>query len=218
MHANFRMDISEIIVLRRAEPGQEYYDEVFGKDKVHNDEEYKEELRKMIASQLASDTSYRFTIDARESLMKAAGEFPLPDEVLKAYLQEQHEAETEVSIDEEYNKLVPGLRWQLVSDSVAKALQLQLTEDDLRNVAEMACRNQFAQYGMQNVPEDMLKKYVGEMLQDRKVVDSLGRQAMEMKLFNGIRAKAKVDEKTVSVEEFNALFKTASEVPAEPAE
>ena len=150
--------------------------------------------------------------------MKAAGEFPLPDEVLKAYLQEQHEAETEVSIDEEYNKLVPGLRWQLVSDSVAKALQLQLTEDDLRNVAEMACRNQFAQYGMQNVPEDMLKKYVGEMLQDRKVVDSLGRQAMEMKLFNGIRAKAKVDEKTVSVEEFNALFKAASEVPAEPAE
>lgn len=218
MHANFRMDISEIIVLRRAEPGQEYYDEVFGKDKVHNDEEYKEELRKMIAAQLASDTSYRFTIDARESLMKAAGEFPLPDEVLKAYLQEQHEAEMEVSIDEEYNKLVPGLRWQLVSDSVAKALQLQLTEDDLRNVAEMACRNQFAQYGMQNVPEDMLKKYVGEMLQDRKVVDSLGRQAMEMKLFNGIRAKAKVDEKTVSVEEFNALFKAASEVPAEPAE
>ena len=71
---------------------------------------------------------------------------------------------------------------------------------------------------MQNVPEDMLKKYVGEMLQDRKVVDSLGRQAMEMKLFNGIRAKAKVDEKTVSVEEFNALFKAASEVPAEPAE
>ena len=113
---------------------------------------------------------------------------------------------------------MPGLRWQLVSDSVAKALQLQLTEDDLRNVAEMACRNQFAQYGMQNVPEDMLKKYVGEMLQDRKVVDSLGRQAMEMKLFNGIRAKAKVDEKTVSVEEFNALFKAASEVPAEPAE
>ena len=56
------------------------------------------------------------------------------------------------------------------------------------------------------------------MLQDRKVVDSLGRQAMEMKLFNGIRAKAKVDEKTVSVEEFNALFKAASEVPAEPAE
>ena len=153
---NFQMDIAEIIVLRRAEPGQEYYDQVFGKDQVHNDEEYKEALRKMVASQLANDTSYRFTIDARE--------------------------------------------------------------DDLRSVAAVAVRNQFAQYGMASAPDDLVAKYSDEMLKDEKVRERLATQAVDTKLFNAIRAKAKVQEKTVTVDEFNALFALPDAEPAEPAE
>lgn len=206
MKDNFQMDITEIIVLRRAEPGEEYYEQVFGKDKVHNEEEYKEELKKMVGAQLASDSNYRFNIDAREALLKAAGDFPLPDAVLKQYLIDNNEGITDASVDEEYVKLLPGLRWQLVSDSVAKNLDLKLNEDDLMSIARVACRNQFAQYGMPNVPEDMLEKYSAEMLKDQKVRERLASQAVEVKLFNGVRAKAKVDEKTVSVEEFNKLF------------
>ena len=36
--------------------------------------------------------------------------------------------------------------------------------------------------------------------------------------FNAIRAKAKVQEKTVTVDEFNALFALPDAEPAEPAE
>lgn len=215
---NFQMDIAEIIVLRRAEPGQEYYDQVFGKDQVHNDEEYKEALRKMVASQLANDTSYRFTIDARECLMKAAGDFPLPDAVLKEYLKQQNEELTDETVDEEYAKAVPGLRWQLVSDAAAKTLDLKLTEDDLRSVAAVAVRNQFAQYGMASAPDDLVAKYSDEMLKDEKVRERLATQAVDTKLFNAIRAKAKVQEKTVTVDEFNALFALPDAEPAEPAE
>lgn len=215
MKDNFQMDITEIIVLRRAELGEEFYNQVFGKDKVHNEEEYKEALKNMVATQLASDSNYRFTIDAREALLKAAGEFPLPDAILKSYLMENNEGITEESVDEEYTKLVPGLRWQLVSDSVAKNLDLKLNEEDLMSIARMACRDQFAQYGMPNVPEDMLEKYSKEMLKDQKVRERLATQAVDIKLFNGVRAKAKVDEKTVSVEEFNKLFIPAEDAPVE---
>lgn len=215
LHDNFQMDIAEIIVLRRAEPGQEYYDQVFGKDQVHNEEEYKEALRKMVAAQLANDTNYRFTIDARECLLKAAGEFPLPDAVLKDYLKQQNEELTDETVDEEYAKAVPGLRWQLVSDAAAKALDLKLTEDDLRSVAAVAVRNQFAQYGMASAPDELVAKYSDEMLRDQKVRERLASQAVDIKLFNGIRAKAKVQEKTVSVDEFNALFAQPDAAPAE---
>lgn len=206
MKDNFQMDITEIIVLRRAELGADFYDQVFGKDQVHNEDEYREGLKAMVANQLAQDCNYRFNIDAREALMKAAGNFPLPDAVLKDYLKQENESLTDETIDEEYAKLVPGLRWQLVSDSVARSLDLQLTEDDLMSVARIACANQFAQYGMPNVPEDMLKKYSEEMLKDQKVRERLATQAVEIKLFNGIRAKAKIDEKRVTVDEFNKLF------------
>ena len=210
MKDNFQMDITEIIVLRRAEHGEEFYDQVFGKGKVTNEEEYKAAIKDMVARQLASDCDYRFNIDAREALIKAAGDFQLPDAILKDYLKSENEGLTDETIDEEYDRLVPGLRWQLISDCVARDLDLKLNEEDLLNVARIACINQFAQYGMPSVPEDMLQKYSAEMLKDQKVREKLATQAVEIKLFNSIKAKAKLDEKTVTVEEFNKLF-----IPAE---
>lgn len=218
MRSDFQMDIAEIIVLRHAELGEEYYEQAFGKDRVHNEEEYREELRKMVNAQLASDTNFRFTIDARESLLKAAGDFPLPDAILKEYLIQQNEELTAETVDEEYAKLVPDLRWQLVSDSAARTLDLKLDEDDMRNVAAVAVRNQFAQYGMASAPDELVTKYSEEMLRDQKVRERLASQAVEIKLFNGIRAKAKIEEKTVTVDEFNALFHIEGGETTEPAE
>lgn len=203
---DFRMDITEIIVLRPAEDGPEFYDEAFGKDKVHNAGEYREAVSAMVAAQLSSDSSYRFTVDAREALMKAVGDFQLPDKVLTIFLMSQDEKLTSEGAETEYKRMEPGLRWQLVSDAVSRQLDIKLSEDDLMDVARMATRNQFAQYGMGNVPAEVLDKYAGEMLKDEKVRERLASQAVEMKLFNGIRAKAKVDVKKVSVDEFNALF------------
>ena len=206
---NFQMDITEIIVLRPAQDGQEFYDQAFGADRVHNEEEYKEAVRAMIAAQLSGDSSYRFTMDARDAIMKAVGDIELPDAVLKDYLKSQNEELTDENVDVEYIRLVPGLKWQLVSDSLSRKLELKLTEEDLKEVAVMATRNQFMQYGMTAVPDDVLQKYSAELLKDQKTRESLATQAFEMKLFNAIRAKAKVEEKEVSVDEFNALFAPA---------
>lgn len=204
---DFRMDITEIIVLRPAELGQEYYDEAFGKDTVHDEEEYRDNIRKMIAAQLTGDSSFRFTIDAREAVMDKAKDMQLPDNILKDYLKSQDEALTDENVDKEYESLVPGLKWQLASDAMARDLDIKLEEDDLLEVARMATRNQFAQYGISSVPDDVMQKYSSEMLKDQKVREKLAMQAMEMKLFNAIRAKAQVEEKEVTVDEFNALFK-----------
>ena len=69
----FNFEIKEVIVLRQAELNQEFFDNAVGKDKAHNEEEYKEALKAMIAQQLASDSNYRFSIDAKEAIEKAGG-------------------------------------------------------------------------------------------------------------------------------------------------
>ena len=38
-----------------------------------SEEEYKEALKTMIAQQLAADSNYRFSIDAKEAIEKAGG-------------------------------------------------------------------------------------------------------------------------------------------------
>ena len=203
---DFSMDITEIIVLRPADLNQEFFDQVFGKDKVHNEEEYRASLKEMIANQLRADSNYRFTIDAKEAILKAVGSIDLPDSILKDYLKMQNESLTDETVEKEYEEARPQLVWQIIRDRVAEQLQIKLKEDDIRNVAHMVARNQFAQYGMTSAPEESVEHLAQEILKDQKSRERLVDQAYEMKLYEGIHGAVSLDEKTVSVEEFNALF------------
>lgn len=206
-HGDFNIEIKEIIVLRPAELNQEYFDNVFGKDQVHNEDEYKAALKDMIARQLANDSNYRFTIDAKDTISKAVGTLTLPDTVLKDYLKTQNESLTDENIDEEYTRLRPDLEWQLTRDAIAQQLDVKVEEADLVNVAKMMAQNQFAQYGMTNLPDDVLTKYANDILKEPKSRESIVNQTVDMRLYAAIKDAVTIDDKTVSVEQFNELFK-----------
>lgn len=208
-HGDFKFDISEIIVLRPAELNQEFFDNVFGKDNVHNEEEYREAVKNMIAGQLKGDSNFRFSIDARDAILAAVGEIELPEAVLKQYLLAEGNGVTPENVDEQYAQAVEGLKWQLVSDSIAKKLDVKIDQEDITNMGRQMARAQFMQYGMTAVPDDLVDKYAAEMMKDRKTVERLATEAVQNKLFNAIRAKANVEEKEISVEGFNNLFKPA---------
>lgn len=203
---DFNFEIKEIIVLRPAEHDQEYYDKIFGADKVHNEEEYKNALREMIAAQLKNDSDYRFRLDAKNDIMKAVGDVELPDAVLKDYLMQQNEALSAENIDNEYAALRSDLIWQLLRDRIAKQLDIKLEEADIRGLAGVIARQQLAQYGITNLPDDGLKYYVDNLLKDENHRRNIAEQALDLKLFNGIRASVTVDEKEVSIDDFNKLF------------
>lgn len=208
---DFSFEIKDIIVLRPAELNQEYYDKVFGPDKVHDEKEYREALKNMIAGQLAGDSNFRFTIDARNKIMEAVGNIELPDAVLKDFLMQKNPNLNKENIDEEYAKMLPELTWQLVRDDIAEQLQIKIDEADLLNTAKMVSANQFAQYGMTGLSDEVIERYAKDILKDQKARESMANQAVEMKLFNGIRASVTLDNKEVSIEEFNELFAPAAE-------
>lgn len=205
-HGDFSMEIKDIIVVKPAELDQEYFDNVFGKDKVHDEKEYREAVKGMIAAQLAGDSFYRFTIDAKDAIMQAVGQFELPDEILKEYLLQVNENLSEENVGEVYESMKPQLMWQIVRDEIAAQLDIKVEEEDLMSMARIMTRQQFAQYGMSNVPDDMVDKYAKEILNDKKFREQLFGQTLEQKLFRGIQATVTVDPKFVSVDEFNALF------------
>ena len=79
------------------------------------------------------------------------------------------------------------------------------------NTARLLARQQFAQYGMASVPDDAIDRYANEILKDEKAAQQVARQTADMKLFAAIRDAVTLDEKEVSVDEFNALFAPAAE-------
>lgn len=211
---DFRFDIKEIIVLKPAELNEEFFKEAFG-DNVKDENEYRNAVRKMIESSLTGDQNYRFTIDAEKAIRKEVGDIELPDEVLKEFLISQNEALNEENIDKEYDQIRSQLVWDLEKDKMLNALEIKVEEADLQNTARLMARNQFAQYGMTNVPDDAVEHYAEEILKDEKARNTIYRQTSDLKLFNAIRAAVSLDEKEVSVDEFNELFR--AEAAAENA-
>ena len=74
-------------------------------------------------------------------------------------------------------------------------------------MAKENTRMQFAQYGMMNLPEEMLENYAKDMLKKQENVEGLVNRAVEVKLAAALKNKAALNNKEVTVEEFNNLLK-----------
>ena len=204
--SDFKLTINEILVNQPAELDQELFDGVFGKDNGKSADEYYAKLKEMIAAQLVNDSNFRFTMDAENVLKAQVGAMELPTEFLKKWLVRQDNKYTAENIDEEFTKMVPQLEWQLVKEQAAKQLEVKVNDDDLLVDAKRIAYQQFAQYGMANVPEDMLEKYAKDILENKEYRQQIVQQSVDNKLYEAIKNAVTLDAKTVTVEEFNALF------------
>ena len=206
VHSDFKMQLEEILVNQDAEMNQEFFDSVLGHDQAKDEGEYFEKLKELIAGQLKNDSNYRFTIDVEKVLKKKVGDLELPDDFLKRYLLARNEKADEKSIEEEYPRTKSQLQWQLIKEKVARDLGVKIEAEDKMRLARFLAAQQFAQYGMTNLPEDVIDNYAHKLLEDERYNEDIENRAFEDKLFAAIKEKVALDERNVSVEEFNKLF------------
>lgn len=216
MKSNFKMTITEILVVKKAEHNQEFYDEVFGTGKITSEEEYFAKLKENIANQMKGDSNYRFTIDARKAIMDKVGALELPADFLKRWLLRQDDKKyTPETIDADFEKMTPDLCWQLVKEKIVRDLAVKVEEADFLNIAKLIAVQQFAQYGMTNLPDDVVERYAKEILDNKEYRQRIAERAVEDKMYAGIKEAVNIEEKSISVDDFNALFKAEEETPAE---
>ena len=206
--SDFEMEIKEILVHKKAEQNQELYDAVFGKGKIADEAAYIQAVKGMITNQLRGDSNYRFTVDTEAALRKQVGDIELPVEFLEKFLVLSNpDKYNEENVKEEVTKMIPSLEWQIIRENAAKVLGVKVEDDDLLNTAKAIAAQQFAQYGMRYLPDDMIERYAKEnILANKDYHQELVARAVEEKLYAAIRATAKVAEKTISVKEFQKLF------------
>lgn len=207
--ADFELAISEIIVNRLAEYGQEFYDDVFGKDKVTTEEDYHKHVVAMIASQLAPNSENLFQYTAEKALVDKYGNFELPAEFLKKWLVARNDGLTPENIDAEYDKMVPSIKWQLIKERIAKQADVKIEKEDLENYAKAIAAQQLAQYGMYNLGDDVLADYAKRILDDKKSRAHIIEQVGDRKLFDAIKNLANVDVKAVTLDEFKEIAEKA---------
>lgn len=205
--SNFSFQVEEITRFVEGDLNQELFDLVFGKDVVTTEEEFRAKVKESIASQFVADSDYKFLLDARKVIEAKVGKLEYPDALLKRIMLLNNTDKGEEFVNENYDKSVEELTWHLIKEQLVQQAEIKVEQEDVLNMAKDATRAQFAQYGMLSVPEDILENYAKEMLKKKESIDGLVNRVVETKLAAVLKGKVTLENKVVSVEEFNALFK-----------
>lgn len=203
---NFSYQVEEITRFVSAELSQEIFDQVFGEGVVNNEEEFRSKVKESLQAQFAPDSDYKFLLDVREYLTNKVGKLEFPDALLKRIMLMNNEEKGQEFVDENYDKSIEELTWHLIKEELVSKNGIKIENEDVMNMAKAATRAQFAQYGMMNVPEEMLENYAKEMLKKKDSVDGLVNRAIEAKLATALKGQITLDEKNVSLDEFNKFF------------
>ena len=203
---NFSFQINEIVRMIPAPLDEKLFDQVFEPGTVKNEEEFVAKIKEGIAKQFENDSDYKFLVDVRDYLVKKIGKLEFPDALLKKIMLANNIEKGEAFVSENYDKSIEELTWHLVKEQLVKANDIKVEQADINNMAKEVTRVQFAQYGMMNVPEDILENYAKEMLKKKESVENLVNRAVESKLSAALKAKATLNEKKISMEEFNKMF------------
>lgn len=204
--ANFSYQVTEITRFVAGDLNQEIFDQVFGKDAVKSEEEFRARVKEGIQAQFAMDSDYKFLIDFRKAMMEKVGKLEFPDALLKRIMQANNADKGEQFVEENYDKSIEELTWHLIKEQLVEANQIKVDNDDVTAMAKEATKAQFAQYGMMNVPDELLDNYAKEMLKKKESVDGLVNRAVETKLIAAVKPQVSLVEQTVSIEDFNKMF------------
>mgnify|MGYP000448760596 FL=1 len=203
---NFSFQIEEITRMIPGELTQELFDQVLGEGKAHNEEEFRAQIKETIAKQFEADSDYKFLIDVRTYLTNKIGKLEFPDALLKRIMLDNNKEKGEEFVAENYEKSLEELTWHLIKEKLVAANDIKVEQGDLTNMAKEATRAQFAQYGMINVPEELLENYSKEMLKKQESVEALLNRVVESKLSETLKGQVTLNHKAVSAEEFNQMF------------
>lgn len=205
VQGDFEMAISEIIVVKPAELGEEFYTNVFGKDTVKTEEEYKEKVKELIATELLGNSDMIFRWNARKVYMEKYGDMQLPAELLKKWLISRNENVNEENVEAEYERMEADLKWQLILDRIIEKLNVKVEKEDLLEFAKGIAYRQFAQYGMTNMDDETISRYAENILADKNYAGRIHEQVGEVKTFNALKEAVTLDEENVTLDQFKEI-------------
>lgn len=203
---NFSFQIEEITRMIPGDLNQELFDQVLGEGKAHNEEEFRAQIKDVIAKQFEADSDYKFLIDVRNYVVNKIGKLEFADELMKRIMLENNKDKGEEFVAEHYDKSIEELTWHLIKEKLVAANNIKVEQSNITDMAKEATRAQFAQYGMINVPDELLDNYSKEMLKKRESVEALVNRVVESKLTAVLKGQVTLNHKAISAEDFNKMF------------
>ncbi len=206
---NCSFEVKSITHYEESPIDQSLFDKVFGEGVVTNEADFRTKVAEGIKENFAQDSDYKFGLDAKALISKKMDKLTYPDAFLKRWVLATNENMTQEMIEKDYDLMLADLKWYLAKNKIAKNKELVVEKADIDNYARKMAMIQFAQYGMNNVPDDVLANYAQDLMKKEETVRNIAERALDEKVFEVVKASIKVTEEEVSMEDFNKLFEQA---------
>lgn len=203
---NFSYQITDIQRYKKHAVDQELFDRTFGEGEVKSEKAFRERIAEGLKEQLSVDADYKFIQDVRAYCEKKVGDLQFPDALLKRIMLNNNKERGEEFVEKNYANSLKELTWRLIKDKLVAAHNIKVDDKDVLEAAKETARVQFAQYGMNNVPDDYVENYAKEIMKKRENVDGLVDRASDIKLCEALKKVVKLNEKEISLEDFNKMM------------
>lgn len=206
MKSDFSYQVTEITRYEASAINQELFDKMLGEGVVSSEEEFRAYIKKQLEDQFANDSQYKLTLDLRSYLTERIGKLEYPEATLKRIMSLNNQDKDADFIEKNFAPSLEELTWHLIKEQLSEQLEIKVEEADILESAKIATRLQFAQYGMMNIPEDMLLNYAKEMMKNKQQVENMVARTIENKIADKAMEVVTLNRKTVSLDEFNKMF------------
>ena len=126
------------------------------------------------------------------------------DDFLKRWLQVDENVQKKK--EKRLSKIQDDLKFSIAKQKILEENKLKVEADDVKELATEVAKAQFAQYGMSNLPVDVLENYTNSLLEKEETVNSLFERASENKVIDWLKDNVTVEEKEILSKDFNNLL------------
>ena len=204
--SDFQLKIESITRYHESGIDQELFDKVYGEGVVKTEEEFRAKIKENIQENLAADSEYKFGVDAQKMLVDKYKELVFPDAFLKRWVLSSNENITPETLEEDFPKMIENLKWQLIKNQLEKTNDVKVDRDDIDAYARKMAKAQFAQYGMIGMDDEIIANYAKDMMKKEETMRNIMEKVAEEKVLAAIKGAIKLDNKEITIEEFNKMF------------
>ncbi len=201
---SFKVKIMNVSKLEPAELTQELFDKIYGVGVVTSVEEFRAKVKEETSQMLSEQELGKLKNDVVEYLLDNV-KITMPDEFLKRWLVSASQKPTTMDqIEGEYDHYQKGMKWQLIENKLIKDNDIRVEWAELQAKTKELVRANFKQYGQQ-VEEEQLASIVTGVLQKEEERKNIYDALYSEKIVNLVKSKCKVEEKSISYDDFLKL-------------
>ncbi len=203
-------EIKGIFELKPAEINKELLDNIYGEDKIEDEEGLRKYIKENFEKELENISDKRLFNDVTDKLIETV-EIDLPKDFLIRWMTFDNEKLTLEEAEQEYEKYLKGIKYQLLENAIATKYDIKITYDEVLSLTKSMLMQQMAQYGQDISDEKKIEETAKELLKKEKEFNYFSDLILKDKLIQLYKKEIPVHKKRIGYQKFLDLLDKKNE-------